>query len=326
MVFNKFKQKLLDSSDSYNFYKEKSKEIDKYEKILNSYNQLFNALYLNFELTPTPFLKNVRELGYESLTFLDNVCKKHDLQWWLDGGTLLGAVRHGDFIPWDDDLDTAMMREDYNILCDVIDDEIINSGLENVTAIFKSETYKKEPVHRWIQIHYKHPDYDEKKYSFVGLDIFPFDYLKDYHGQNIEDQYQHARERFYRENREGINYDVALKNCYDELNLSFERQNHYISGVEGTRGPVNTYDLVMMETDKLFPLKRINFGVNKYPVPVDSVDYLIAQYGKNYLKIPKVIRDHGRLDRIRGIDGIVEKLEEAVNIFKQANKSFEWVY
>ncbi len=323
MVLNRLKQKFLNSSDSYNYYKAKAKEAEKYDKILNSYNELFNALYLNFELTPTPFLRNVRELGYESLTFLDNVCKKHDLQWWLDGGTLLGAVRHGDFIPWDDDLDTAMMRPDYNVLCDVINDEIINNGLDNVTATFKSETYRKEPVHRWIQIHYKHPDYFEKKYSFVGLDIFPFDYLKDYHGQNIEDQYQKARGRFYRENREGLGYDTALKNCYESLNLSMEPQDHYISGVEGTRGPVNTYDLVMMQTDKLFPLKRINFGVNKYPVPVDSIDYLVAQYGKNYLKIPKVIRDHGRLDRIRGIEGIVEKLEEAVNIFKKANQNFK---
>jgi len=297
--------------------------LKKYEKTLNSYNQLFNALYLNFELTPNHFLRNVRELGYESLTFLDNVCKKHDIQWWMDGGTLLGAVRHGDFIPWDDDLDTAMMRPDYNILCDVIDDEIAESGLENVTATFKAQTYMKEPVHRWLQIHYKHPDYFEKKYSFVGLDIFPFDYLKDYTGQNIEKQYKHARERFYRENREGQDYNESLKNCYDELNLSMQRQDYYISGVEGTRGPGNTYDLVMMETDKLFPLKRINFGMNKCPAPVDSINYLIAQYGKNYLKIPKVIRDHGRLERLREIDGIIEKLQEAIVIFRKANNSFK---
>ena len=155
------------------------------------------------------------------------------------------------------------------------------------------------------------------------MDIFPFDYLKDYHGQDIEEQYQESRARFYRENREGVDFDTVLNNYYTDLNLNLEREDHYISGVEGTRGPVNTYDLVVMETDKLLPLKRINFGVNKYPVPVDSKDYLIAQYGKNYLKIPRVIRDHGRLDRLRTIDGIVEKLADAIEVFKKANETFK---
>lgn len=323
MVFNKFKEKLLNSSDSYNFYKEKYKEVEKYEQILESYNQLFNALYLNFELTPTPFLKYVRELGYQSLIFMDNVCKKHDLQWWFDGGTLLGAVRHGDYIPWDDDLDTAMMRSDYNVFCDVIEEEIINNNLTNVTATFKEENHKVGHVYRWIQLHYKHPDYDEKKFSFVGLDIFPFDYLKDYHGQDIQDNYQKTRIQFYQDVIDGLTYDDALKNCYDSLNLNMESEDHYISGVEGTRGPVNTYKLVMMETDKLFPLKQMKFGEYDFPVPNDYKDYLIAQYGKNYLKIPKVIRDHGRLARIREIDNINQLLAEAVEIFKESNKNFK---
>ena len=316
MVFNKLKQKILNSSDSYNYYKKKYNE---HEKTIDSYNKLFNALYLNFELTPTPFLRNIRELGYQILTFTDNVCKKYDLQWWADGGTLLGSIRHQNYIPWDDDLYIAMMIKDYNAFIDVIDHEIEINNLTNVTA-----TFTKERDYRWIQLHYKHPDHFEKKYSFVGLDIFPFDYLKDYHGQEIEDHYQDTRNKFYSECREGLDFDIVLKNYYERMNLDIDYAPHYISGVEGTRGPVNLYDLVVMDTDKLFPLKRRPFGPIDIPVPNDEVDYLIAQYGKNYLKIPRNIRDHGRIGRIRTIYDVMPLLDEAVEIFQRANKNFKF--
>lgn len=51
------------------------------------------------------------ELGI--LRDVDKVCREHDIGYFMDSGTLLGAVRHGGFIPWDDDVDLGMMRSDY---------------------------------------------------------------------------------------------------------------------------------------------------------------------------------------------------------------------
>ena len=50
------------------------------------------------------------------LVWLDAVCRRHGIRYWLGSGTLLGAVRHGGFIPWDDDVDIELPREDYQKL------------------------------------------------------------------------------------------------------------------------------------------------------------------------------------------------------------------
>jgi lipopolysaccharide cholinephosphotransferase len=60
----------------------------------------------------------------EILLEVDKICKKHDISYWLSSGTLIGAMRHDGFIPWDDDLDIEMMRSDYLRLMKVLSSEL----------------------------------------------------------------------------------------------------------------------------------------------------------------------------------------------------------
>ena len=71
-------------------------------------------------------IKELRVIQIELLDFFADFCDKHGLKYWLDCGTMLGAVRHKGFIPWDDDIDLGMPREDYNKFIDLFERENIN--------------------------------------------------------------------------------------------------------------------------------------------------------------------------------------------------------
>lgn len=56
-------------------------------------------------------LRKMQLIQLEMLTEFDRICRKYEIEYFIIAGTLLGAVRHGGFIPWDDDVDVAMKRE-----------------------------------------------------------------------------------------------------------------------------------------------------------------------------------------------------------------------
>lgn len=69
-------------------------------------------------------LKDIQKELIVLLTEIDEICRKHDIPYYLSGGTLLGALRHEGFIPWDDDADINMTREAYERFESVIEDEM----------------------------------------------------------------------------------------------------------------------------------------------------------------------------------------------------------
>ena len=123
-------------------------------------------------------LDKLHSVQIEILDEIVGICDKHNLTYFLIGGTLLGAVRHKGFIPWDDDLDIAMPREDY----------------EKFLKIAKTELDKKYYLHDisidknywqpFIKIRKNNTLFDEKMidnietHKGIFVDVFPFDNLK----------------------------------------------------------------------------------------------------------------------------------------------------
>jgi len=69
-------------------------------------------------------LGELQNIELELLVEFDRICRKHNITYSIDGGTLLGAVRHGGFIPWDDDADVILVRKEYEKFLSVVDKEL----------------------------------------------------------------------------------------------------------------------------------------------------------------------------------------------------------
>ncbi len=121
-------------------------------------------------------LSEIQKISTETLERFDSICKKYNLRYSVAYGTMLGAVRHGGFIPWDDDADVQMPREDYEKLIKLQyeDDEykiLHYSYCDNFFYTFAKMVDKRTDL--------KEPYRGEKNMG-VYIDIFPVDYVGDY--------------------------------------------------------------------------------------------------------------------------------------------------
>lgn len=87
-------------------------------------------------------IHRIRQLELELILQIDEICKKHNIKYFLAGGSMLGALRHGGFIPWDDDMDIGMLPEDYKKFVKVCPPEL--------TAEYSYQTTDLEPASLYI--------------------------------------------------------------------------------------------------------------------------------------------------------------------------------
>ena len=320
LVKNKIKRKIRSLLGVTNENFVSRKEFNKTNRLVETHQDYINNIYAFHNLQPNKYLSTMQELCYQFMLFFDNVCRKYDIEYWMDYGTLLGAYRHSGLIPWDDDLDVGMMRADYIRFIDVVQDEIDACGLDHIKAHLKVDKHDRKSV-RWFQLSYYYPIFNGK---FIGLDIYPYDFLKDYDGRDLENDYMLFSKEYYH-NPDDHELEETVYEFYEKFNCTLEKDTHIIPGVEDSRNNLrkfSVYKFDIVETEKVFPLTRMMFGGYEFMAPNNTRQYLIDIYGKKFLQIPRKIRDHNRLNKFRRQENIIEILEECVELLKKANERY----
>ncbi len=211
---------------------------------------------------------------------IDRICQKHQIGYWLDGGTLLGAVRHGGFIPWDDDIDIAMRQEDLDRFISIAPTEL-REGLFLQTP--QNEPQSKEPI---VKVR------DLNSFYVEGADNFAADFAADYQKGLYVDifpmiNYPTLPKKLVKRVTLGISrsYSILHKAHYYSLRsfallCAVRPKNVYLSNIL-----INNGYGIMHRQDSVFPLGTITFEGKTFSAPCNPDAYLSDLY-RNYMEIP----------------------------------------
>lgn len=247
------------------------------------------------------------KLKQEELKILDyvvKICEENKLEYFLIGGTLLGAVRHAGYIPWDDDLDIAMPRKDYEKFIKIF------LTLDNSKYVLESFENSKVYWLPFLKIRNKNTIYQEsllKDYKGelgIWLDIFPLD-----NADNEVSKIQSFQFRYVKNSR----YVISLKSkvvvpskskgktllfkIISLLPMTFlrfvQKKVMTINKNDSSKYFINLGSQYGMAKqthlrEKYYPTKKLTFEGRNLNVPNDY-DYILKKiYGNNYMELPPI--------------------------------------
>lgn len=251
----------------------------------------------------TKTLKMLQSTEIEILQVITEICDVHELAYYLIGGTLLGAIRHKGFIPWDDDIDIAMPREDYDKLLKLCETELpsqyyLHSNQTDLdywlpyAKIRKNGTIFEERLMISIDTH-----------KGIFIDIFPLDnanmqksIVQDLQAKIVKKLLAIVlhKKGFILERQSVIN-KILLKIC---KKISINTITRAQTKVMKFRNKINckyyinfgsNYNHIKqtIPKDKFNPLVRLEFEGNMYNAPKDCKYVLNRIYG-DFMKLPPV--------------------------------------
>lgn len=237
--------------------------------------------------------KEVMEIEFAIMKYIKKVCEENNLTYFLGGGTLLGAIRHNGFIPWDDDIDLMLPRNDYKKLINIINND--NSKFYVMTYKDKKYYYPFARVIDTKTILKESSNIDIKGMG-IYVDLFPIDGLpKQKIYINIIFNFMYKYWIFFNSyiNLDGKNIENKLYinikiffirkiNCIINFllsNLSFENSK-YVACVIGIYGKKEIVPKKVMQKGK-----KVYFEGEYFIAPKGYKIYLKRHYG-DYMKLP----------------------------------------
>ncbi len=232
----------------------------------------------------TGLLRDIQLAELKLLKIFDKICFENNFQYWLDFGNLLGAIRHKGFIPWDDDIDVGMLRDDYEEFIKRFEKGI--PGFEDLYLEFNNNGKDK----CFLKILHKN-------LSNLCIDIFPYDY---YYKKTNDQEKQELSNKIFKiiKNKWNVLFIPFFINSPDKMRKRFERlrNNKILQNKipDKSSHPSLFYGLdyphmhgnYVFDYEDIFPLKKVKYEDGEFPVPNRAELVLKKTFG-NYMEIPQ---------------------------------------